>query len=110
MLSSWCRLFYFPPILTKSLFVSDIFSYYKEMKEGDQRTFLVRLATAEQKTELEELQDLINRFTFLTHRLSGTLGQGKAKDALESFVSGFIRFHLQEVRYRLVEVFPELKS
>lgn len=93
----------------KYLIISDIFSHYKEIKANDKQTFIARVAAANQKTELEELQDLINRFLFLNRRVRETLGLGKARDAFDSFVAGFIRFHLQDARYELVEILPEIK-
>ena len=79
------------------------------MKAGETRTFLVKLATANGREELEELTNLITRLSLLVERVRGILGKGKARDAWESFMEGSIRYYLQTPRYVLEEVLPELR-
>lgn len=80
------------------------------MKGGETTTFVVNLAVADQKTEFEELQNLIDRVHVIITRTRRLLGKGDARDAWENFAAGFIRFHLQDRRYQLADVLPELKS
>ncbi len=89
---------------------SDIFSYYKEAKEGEAGTFIANLAAASLKGEGETLDDLIKHIAILVQRVRAILVEGKARDAWECFAAGYIRYHLQAKRYRLAEVMPELLS
>lgn len=87
---------------------SDIFSYYKEAQGGETGTYVLNYAAINQVSEAEALGRIIDYTISLIHRVRGILGEGKARDAWESFASGYIRYHLQTERYKLVEILPDL--
>ena len=80
------------------------------MKAHDTGTYIAKLAIANQRPEIKELEDLIAYVTTLVQRVRRILGEGKARDVWESFMTGYIRFHLQDPRYQLGEIFPEVED
>lgn len=87
---------------------SDIFSYYKESQGGETGTYVLNYAAIHEITQDEALERIIDYTIALVHRVRRILGEGKARDAWESFAAGYIRYHLRTERYRLVEILPDL--
>ena len=82
--------------------------FKSEAKSGETGTYVLNLAAANRKGPHETIADLINYTTALVQRVRMILGEGKARDAWESFAAGYIRFHLQSERYKLGEILPDL--
>lgn len=89
--------------------VSDVTSYYKEVLGGETGTYIQMLAMAKQINEEDALENVINYVITTTERTRGVLGEGRVRDAWESFAVGYLRYHLQNKRYRLAEILPELE-
>ena len=86
---------------------SDLFSFYKETLEGDETNYVNRYAQINGKSLEETVNDLCDKLIFVIDRVRNILGEGKALDAWENFVSGYTHFHLYCPRYKLSEIVPE---
>lgn len=57
------------------------------------------------KTPHETLCEVTSEVVAAAQRIRETLGEGPARDAWDIFEAGYIRFHFNDPRYRLKEVF-----
>ncbi|CAL1716263.1 unnamed protein product [Somion occarium] len=97
-----------PPAFDWCNIVNDMFSFYKEMLAGDRGNYVHRYASVHGKTIRETLQDIVERLIRSDENVRAILGEGKARDAWDSFTAGFAQFHIYAPRYKLHEVIPEL--
>lgn len=90
-----------------SLTVSDLFSFYKEEKAGEQHNFIHHYARVYGKTVPEALEVVLDETVALVSRIEHLLS-GVEKDAWNEFAAGYTQFHVCTPRYRLEEILPEL--
>ena len=85
---------------------SDVFSFYKEELARETITFVHERAVVTQKdihTALSDVaDDAVNAYQ-KTHMLLGATDE-KAKAVWDSFVTGFVAFHLNARRYKLTDI------
>ena len=74
---------------------------------GDEGNFISRYARLHGKAVHEALEDVVERLTLRDQTVRAILGDGKARDAWDSFTAGFIKFHIITPRYKLRDVIPE---
>ncbi|KAK7678713.1 hypothetical protein QCA50_018295 [Cerrena zonata] len=86
---------------------NDLFSFYKEALAGDDGNFVNRYARLHGKTLQQTLEEMVDRLVLRDETVRAILGEGKARDAWDSFTSGFIQFHVLTPRYKLHDVIPE---
>ena len=86
---------------------SDLFSFYKESLEGDAASYITRYAQVHGKSLEESIDELSDKLVLVISRVRDILGEGKALDAWNQFVSGYTHFHLYCPRYKLNEIVPE---
>ncbi|KAI0073462.1 terpenoid synthase [Panus rudis PR-1116 ss-1] len=86
--------------------INDLFSFYKEAKTEEQRNYVNQYAMVHGKSPNEAVVEIMERVILLVERIRGTLGEGKEREAFESFAVGCVRFHIYNTRYRLREVLP----
>ena len=79
------------------------------MKTGETANVVAILAIANRSTQLDEVRSQFDRVPDALTRVRGLLAKGRATDAWENFLAGYIRFHLEEARYQLSEILPELQ-
>ena len=53
------------------------------------------------------VDELVEKILKVTESVREILGEGRAREAWESFASGYVHFHLYCSRYQLEEVVPE---
>ena len=87
---------------------SDLFSFYKEAIAGDTGNFIHRYSRVHRKTIRDTFEDMKERVINRNNTIRMILGEGKARDAWDSFAKGFIQFHIVSPRYKLRDVIPEL--
>ena len=87
--------------------ISDLFSFYKESLEEDQGNYLHQYARTYNKTTEEVVDDILAKTLTSNEKVRRILGEGKAREAWESFASGYTHYHLYCPRYKLSEVVPE---
>ncbi|PCH34221.1 terpenoid synthase [Wolfiporia cocos MD-104 SS10] len=82
---------------------NDIMSFYKEILAGDTGTYIYSRAQVTGKSLIETLHELIDETVVATKRARSLLDGEAAKSAWDSFVEGYIQFHVCDPRYRLKE-------
>ncbi|KAK7689817.1 hypothetical protein QCA50_006456 [Cerrena zonata] len=87
--------------------LNDLFSFYKETLEDDQHNYIHQYARVYGKTLEESVDDLAHKLVSSIERVRNILGEGKALEAWENFVSGYTHFHLYCPRYKLSKIVPE---
>ncbi|EMD31538.1 terpene cyclase [Gelatoporia subvermispora B] len=85
-------------------YANDIMSFYKEVLEGETGNYVQDRALVSGKTSLEALNDVIEDTIVIVERVGRILGEGKARDAWESYVAGYISYHVNNPRYRLADI------
>jgi len=85
-------------------YTNDIMSFYKEELSGETGTYVQDRALVTGKSSLAALHDLIEDTVAGVERVRAILGEGRARDAWEGFVAGYISFHIYSPRYRLTEI------
>ena len=86
------------------MLASDIMSFYKEQLEEDTGNYIYDRAMASKKTMQETIHELIDEVAASVESVRKILGEGKARDAFESFARGYLAFHTCSPRYRLMEI------
>ena len=86
---------------------SDFMSFYNEILQGDVYSYIVRYMRVHVKTLNEAVDELVEKILKVTESVREILGEGRAREAWESFASGYVHFHLYCSRYQLEEVVPE---
>lgn len=86
---------------------SDFMSFYKEVLEEDEGSYVSRYGQLNGKTFVESVDDLVEKIISTTERIRKILGEGQARECWEDFASGFVHFGLFCPRYRWKEVIPE---
>ena len=94
-------------LTTTTVINSDLMSYYKELLDSDEATYVTRYAQLNGKTVEAAAGDLSERLVSIIERIRNILGDGQAREAWEDFASGYVHFHIFCPRYRLKEVIPE---
>lgn len=79
-------------------------SFYKEVLEGETGNYVQDRALVSGKSSLETLNDVIEDTIAGVERVRRILGEGKTRDAYESFVAGYVAFHVNSTRYRLADI------
>ena len=79
-------------------------SFYKEELEGETGNYVQDRASVTRKTSLDALHDLIEDTLAGVERARAVLREGKARDCWESFVAGYISYHINNPRYRLADI------
>ncbi|KAK7683864.1 hypothetical protein QCA50_013242 [Cerrena zonata] len=82
---------------------NDLLSFYKEALAGESDNFVNIYARLHGKTLHQTLEDIVDRLVQRDETVRAILGEGKARDAWDSFTSGYIQFHLIAPRYKLNE-------
>lgn len=72
--------------------------------KGDVDNYVHARARITGKTVVETLHDIVDEAVAAAERVRGTLGEGRVREAWDSFEQGFIRFHMRDPRYRLQDV------
>ncbi|KAK7689805.1 hypothetical protein QCA50_006444 [Cerrena zonata] len=97
----------FPDTLMFINYVNDSMSFYKEVLEEDEGSYVSRYGQLNGKTFVESVDDLVEKIISTTERIRKILGEGQARECWEDFASGFVHFGLFCPRYRWKEVVPE---
>lgn len=85
---------------------SELFSFYKEEKAGEEHNYIHHYARAHGKTVQASLRDMLDESVGLMYRVRNMLS-GKERYAWDEFVAGYTQFHLHTPRYRIHEILPE---
>lgn len=93
--------------LILKLLYSDLMSFYKEVIEEDEGSYICRYAKLNGKTFEESVHDLVEKIIATTARIRNILGEGRAREAWEDFASGFVHFGLYCPRYKWKDIVPE---
>jgi hypothetical protein len=84
---------------------SDILSFYKEEKAGDDMNYVSLLATTRKITKLQALRILVDEGIAAHERIVRILAPSKeASDLYQKFCQGYLGFHVYTERYRLDEL------
>lgn len=84
---------------------SDILSFYKEEEDGEVTSYIHARARVTGKSPIATLHEVIDEVVAAAKRIRRTLGNGRARQAWDSFERGYIGFHVGDPRYRLQDVF-----
>ena len=87
--------------------LSDLFSFYKESLDEEQENYIHQYAQIYNRTIKEVVDDILSKTLASMEKVRCILGEGKAREAWESFASGYTHFLLYCPRYELCEVVPE---
>ena len=87
--------------------LSDLFSFYKESLEDEQNNYIHQYSRLHNKTVEEAVDDVLAKILTAMEKVQRIVGEGKAREAWESFASGYTHYHLYCPRYKLSEVVPE---
>lgn len=93
-------------ILTRATH-SDLISLYKEILDEDQDSYVSRYMKVHDKTLERSVDDLMEKIISAMEKVRKILGDGRAREAWETFATGFVQFSLSCPRYRMKEVVPE---
>ncbi|KZT73398.1 terpenoid synthase [Daedalea quercina L-15889] len=93
-----------PHFIDSCLVNSDIVSCYKEELEDDTDNYIYTRAAVTGKSVSETLHDVIGEWFAARERIRWLLPQGPAREAWDSFETGFVSLHLVLPRYRLQEL------
>ncbi|KAH9830414.1 uncharacterized protein C8Q71DRAFT_363175 [Rhodofomes roseus] len=85
-------------------YINDIVSCYKEELDGDTDNYVYARATVTGKNVSETLLDVIDEWFTARDRIRWMLPGGPAREAWDSFETGFVSLHLVLPRYRLQEL------
>jgi len=89
-------------------YVNDLFSYYKEARDGETANYLSLYGKVHGKTTDQTLMHLVDVITSAYHAIREILKEDTAeRSAWEHFAAGYVQFHVQSRRYRLDEVIPD---
>ncbi|KAF5354386.1 hypothetical protein D9758_010798 [Tetrapyrgos nigripes] len=86
---------------------NDVLSLYKEELAGETANYIHNCAAVQQKDVVQVLQDVSLEALSCYHRVSSFLKlqeNEKGLQAWETFVNGYVGFHLSQERYRLREL------
>ena len=72
--------------------------------KGDVDNYVHARARITGKAVVETLHDIVDETAAAATRVRNTLGEGREREAWNSFEQGFIRFHMRDPRYRLGDV------
>ncbi|KAH9830415.1 isoprenoid synthase domain-containing protein [Rhodofomes roseus] len=84
---------------------NDILSFYKEEQDGEISSYIHARARATGKSTVATLREVSDEVVNASQRIRRTLGEGRARDAWDSFERGYIGFHVGDPRYRLQDIF-----
>nr|AHX39405.1 hypothetical protein wt6.28c [Streptomyces sp. WT6] len=88
--------------------INDLFSFYKETKEGEEDESIVgNICTAEGVSVEQALRKVSEDSVRACQTLDQVLrdsGSGTIADTVSSFIQGYIRWHLCEERYRMEDL------
>ncbi|KAH9926483.1 uncharacterized protein B0H18DRAFT_1118971 [Fomitopsis serialis] len=85
-------------------YLNDILSCYKEELDGDTDNYIYARATVTGKNVSETLHDVIDEWFVARDRIREMVPPGPAREAWDSFETGFVSLHLVLPRYRLQEL------
>ncbi|TCD67996.1 terpene cyclase [Steccherinum ochraceum] len=97
----------FPHVAKFISFGNDLLSFYKESAAGETENYVSQYAASHGLSEVRALAAITDTLVALDAQIKQILGVGPERDAWESFVVGYIEFHLHTPRYRLAEILPE---
>ena len=80
-------------------------SFYKEEQNGEVVSYIHTRSRLSGKTLVATLHEVIDEVVTAAEQIRLTLGDGKARIAWDSFVRGYIAFHVDNPRYRLQDIF-----
>lgn len=83
---------------------SDVLSFYKEDLAGDTSSYIHARTRITKKSLRDTLSEVVEEVVAAVDRVRKHLGEGPARDAWDSFESGYISFHINNPRYKLAEV------
>ena len=86
---------------------SEILSFYKEQKAGEEHNYVSHFAVTQGMTKEQVIRHLVDETITLIDRVRDLVDGPVEKHAWDSFVAGFCQFHLTSPRYRLHEILPE---
>lgn len=84
---------------------SDILSFYKEEQDGEVASYIHARSRLSKKTLIATLYEVIDDVVAAVERIRCALGDGKAREAWDSFARGYVGYHVNNPRYRLEDVF-----
>lgn len=79
-------------------------SFYKEEQDGETSSYIHARARLSDKTLIATLHEVIDEVVAAVDRARRTLGDGTARIAWDSFIRGYIAFHINNPRYRLQDI------
>ncbi|PCH41813.1 terpenoid synthase, partial [Wolfiporia cocos MD-104 SS10] len=83
--------------------INDILSFYKEVLEGDTSAYVSNRVVVTGKPVQEVLHEIVAEAVTAVERARGLILTEEARGVWDSFVIGFILFHVNDPRYRLSE-------
>ncbi|THH31856.1 hypothetical protein EUX98_g2330 [Antrodiella citrinella] len=87
---------------------NDLLSFHKECKAGEEDNYVSQHAAIFHQSATHSLRDIVERMVSLDRTVKTLLGDTTPeRRAWDSYVAGYIEFHLQSPRYCLKEVLPE---
>ncbi len=84
-----------------------MFSYYKEVKAGEDVTYIHMYGKVHGITPQEALRSLADQTVRVVARIRNLLGEGIERECWEDFAAGYTQFHMHTDRYQLIEIMPE---
>lgn len=85
--------------------LSDILSYYKEELANELSNYIHDRVIVTGIAPSDTLRNVIDESVSASERVRAILGEGDARDAWDAFVRGYIKFHIDDPRYRLRQLF-----
>ncbi|EED80636.1 predicted protein [Postia placenta Mad-698-R] len=85
-------------------YLNDILSFYKEELTNELVNYIHDRALVTGTSASDALRDVIGETVAAAERVRSILGEGDERDAWDAFVRGYIKFHMDDPRYRLREV------
>lgn len=85
-------------------YLNDILSFYKEELANELVNYIHDRALVTGASASSTLRNVICETVAASERVRAILGEGDARDAWDAFVKGYVKFHVDDPRYRLREV------
>lgn len=86
---------------------NDILSFYKEELANELSNYIHDHVIVTGIAPSDTLRNVIDESVSASERVRAILGEGDARDAWDAFVRGYIKFHIDDPRYRLRQLFGD---
>ncbi|KAI0926369.1 terpene cyclase, variant 2 [Taiwanofungus camphoratus] len=93
-----------PYVMQYLAYANDVMSFYKEELVGEVDNYVHGRAAATGKPVPEAFRDTVDETVAASDRVRTILGEGEARDVWDTFIKGYVYFHIISTRYRLHEI------